>query len=205
MKADVSFAKSDQAFSTLVNAVRLQLDVDRRLPDWPFLQPTGFATIYEFDRVLGGSFGKVLEALAKVYGDHDVAIVGLEPLASYYRDTYRFFPGFKLGSAGLAESYVTAMYYRPDNDPTGSLGHSLNVMGITGSSGCWSVWGQRDWEIALLLAADADGPWLSATVPSYGRDIDLDSIRSPAGWGVPLSDAALSTFWRNVGERGSGS
>jgi hypothetical protein len=50
------------------------------------------------------------------------------------------------------------------------------------------LWGQRDWEIALLLTQDESGPWAAVPVPAFGRDIDLASIRSPDGWGVTLNE-----------------
>lgn len=104
----------------------------------------------------------------------------------------------------LRESYAAGLHYEPGGDPTGALAHTINVIGIAGSSGAWSAWGQRDWEIGLLLTPESQGPWLQQPVRWFGRDIDLDSVRSPAGWGVSLGDRERSTFWLNVRERGSG-
>jgi len=61
-------------------------------------------------------------------------------------------------------------------------------------------------ECGALIADhnDPSGAWLSDDVPWYGHDVDLASIRSPAGWGMTLSDAQLETFGKNLRERGSG-
>jgi hypothetical protein len=55
------FAESDAAFSELTDTVRAQVEPGNRLPDWPFTAATGYVTIYEYDLVLGSSFGLVLE------------------------------------------------------------------------------------------------------------------------------------------------
>lgn len=204
MKFPGEFAASDGAFREALVALGRQIDPAVRLPSWPFLASSGFVTIYEFDRFVGGAFGKVPQALAAAYGDDTVTVVGLEPPAGYYRDGYGYLPAFWGAGYSFADVYAEALRYEPGGDATGAMAFSINVLGIVGSSGSWSAWGQRDWEIGLVLTREADGPWLEQPVPSLGRDVDLDSIRSPAGWGVPLSDADRSEFWRNVRERGSG-
>ena len=92
------------------------------------------------------------------------------------------------------------MRYAPDDDPTGALVDSLNVIAISGSPGSWAIFGQRDWEIGILLTADRSGIWLSAGVPSFDIAVDLDTIRSPAGWGLPLSVEQQTEFARQWSE-----
>ncbi len=181
-----------------------QIDTAVRLPNWPFLVASGFVTIYEYDRLLGTSFGTVLQALVTTYGDSVVTVVGVEPRMPYYRDEYSFFPAFQLEPGSAGSGYGEGMRHEPGGDPTGALAYTVNTLAIAGSSQAWSVWGQRDWEIGLLLTRDEFGPWGDQIVPAFGRDIDLNSIRSPAGWGVPLTERDLTTFWQNVRDRGSG-
>ncbi|MDQ6946008.1 MAG: hypothetical protein M3256_06975 [Actinomycetota bacterium] len=204
MTTEVRFAESPEALTGLQVALQRQLDTATRLPDWPFLAASGFVTIYEYDRVLGGTFGIVLESLAQVYGDEAATVVGLDPPAAYYQKEYNYFPGFQIDRDSMTEGYAVGLRHEPGGDSTGAMAYTTNVLGLTGSSGAWSVWGQRDWEIGLLLTPQAEGPWLQAPVAWFGRDVDLDSIRSPAGWGVPLGEQERSKFWRNLRERGSG-
>jgi hypothetical protein len=202
--APSQFAGNDKDFAELVAEVRRQLDPAARLPNWPFLTSSGFVTIYEYDRMLGGDFGLVVQALAQTHGDRLVTVVGLDPPAAYYGDGYGFLPGFRIADDLVAASYGAALRYEPGGDPTGAMAFTINVVGIVGSSGAWSAWGQRDWEIGLVLTPESQGPWLQQPVPWFGPDVDLDSIRSPAGWGTSLAAEDRSTFWRNVRERGSG-
>jgi hypothetical protein len=198
------FADSDDSFSELVKVVHAQLNTACRLPDWPFKMLDGFAVIYEYDRILGGDFGPVIAALASAYGDEVVTVVGFEPSPSYYRDAYNFYPGFQVPGRSAGDGYGEGLRYEPGGDPTGAMGDTLDIVAIAGTSEAWSVWGQRDWEIGLLLTRDLGGAWLGDDVPWYNHDVDLASIRSPAGWGMPLSDAQLETFEKNLRGRGSG-
>jgi hypothetical protein len=198
------FPSDPAEFAEVVDSVSRSVDSSRRLPDWPFRAPGGFLTIYEYDRVLGGQFGRVLESLAADFGDSDVYLMGVVPEASYYVDSYDRFPAFRVGRGSLEASYGAGMRHEPNGDPTGALGDSLDVVVMAGSSGAWSIWAQRDWEIGLLLTPVPSGSWRSTDVPSFDRDTDLNSIRSPAGWGLALSEGDLATFWRNARERGSG-
>lgn len=200
----MTFPTGELDFQALQGSVAARVDLDTRLPGWPFRGTRGYATIFEYDRILGGSFGNVLAELAEMYRDESVTTVGIEPRPAYYHDEYGFFPAFAIAGDRVRTEYGVALRFEPGGDPTGSLGDSLNVIAITGSSGAWSVFGQRDWEIGLLLAPDPDGAWLSTGVPWFAVDVDLDSIRSPAGWGAALSDRDREEFARQLRERGSG-
>ena len=204
MTMDPRFADSDSSFSELVKVINARMSPASRLPDWPFKSPYGFAVIYEYDRILGRDFGSVISSLVSASGDAMVTVVGFEPSPSYYRDAYNFYPGFQVPGRNVRDGYGEGLQYEPGGDPTGAMGDTLNVVAITGTSGAWSVWGQRDWEIGLLLTRDRGGAWLGDDVPRYGHDVNLASIRSPAGWGMPLSDAQIETFEENLRERGSG-
>lgn len=204
MTAMPQFPGDSAEFTEIVGVVAQSVDLSRRLPEWPFRASSGFLTICEYDRVLGGQFGRVLEALAVDFGDSDVCLAGVVPEAPYYRDGYHMFPAFRVASETLAAGYAAGLRYEPDGDPTGALGDSLDVVAMAGSSGAWSVWAQRDWEIGLLLTATSTGSWRSTDVPWFDREIDLNSIRSPTGWGLALSESDLASFARNVQERGSG-
>ena len=202
--SEPNFFRTDEDFRLGLQDLGQSLDYRTRLPKWPFRTPSGWVRIYEYDRLLGSDFGTVLGALAEEYRDQHVTVATLDPHMSCYRDEYGFYPGFQVRGIDVSDGYGLGLRHEPDGDPTGALAYTANVIAISGSSGAWSVWAQRDWEVGLLLTRDPAGTWCDQAVPSFSRDVDLTSIRSPRGWGMPLSDVDLAVFWRNIRERGSG-
>lgn len=198
------FPTTEVDFYDLRDAVAARVDLATRLPAWPFHGARGYATIFEYDEVLHGHFGRVLHALASAYGDETVTAVGVEPRWTYYRDSYGLLPAVRIEREHLGDGYGDALRFEPNDDPTGSLEISLNVLAIAGSSGAWSVFADRAWEIGLLLTPDRDGGWLDAGVAWFPTDVDLDSILPPAGWGTPLSQQDREELSRHLRERGSG-
>lgn len=75
---------------------------------------------------------------------------------------------------------------------------SLNTVAVAGDSGEWAVWAQRDWEVGVLAGSFGQGSRVVGA-PSYGADIDLEQIRSPSGWGMPLTADQKERFRRNFG------
>lgn len=199
-----AFPGSESGFLALWDGVDASVDLRARLPGWPFRGASGCATIYEYDQVLAGSFGAVLHELADAHRDAAVTVAGIEPDPAYYRNSYGFFPAFRFATGDIRTGYGAALFWEPGGDPTGSLGISLNVVAIAGSSGTWAVMAQRDWEVGLLLTPEREGGWLATGVPGFRTGVDLDSIRSPAGWGAVLSEGDRATFARHLRERGSG-
>lgn len=191
-------------FNDLQDQVGGTLDLERRLPAWPFRAATGYITIYEYDSVLGLDFGSVLDALAEAHDDDNVVVLGVEPTPAYYRDEYGFLPALQLHRDEIVDGFAAGMSHEPHGDSTGVLGDTLDLIATAGSSGAWALWGQRDWEIGLLLTPEERGPWLHSGVPWFDRNVDLDSIRSPTGWGAALSDVNREEFARQLRTRGSG-
>ncbi|MCR6689360.1 hypothetical protein [Cellulomonas sp.] len=158
----------------------------------------------EYSRMLGGTFGLTLAALTRAYGDESVATVILDPGVPYYTNGYGVFPAFQVRTASVAERYGEGMQRAPGGDPAGAFVDSADVVAIAGSSGRWAVWGQRDWEIGLLCTPHDSGPWEKSPVPLFGRHVELNDLRAPAGWCLPLSDDDVSEFWQNLRSLGSG-
>ena len=200
----VKWAETEGRYRAMKGALGKRVDLASSLPDWPFLTPSGFLTIFEYDRVTGGGFGSVIHSLADVYGDDWIIVIATDPGPATYRDSYQVFPAFEIASADVASGYGDGMWFEPGGDPTGALELWVDRLAIFGTSNRWTVWADRGWEIGLLLTPDESGPWLDQDVQGFHPSIDLATIRSPAGWGVPLRDGDIRRFQRNVVNRGSG-
>ncbi len=196
------FVASSEHFLRLLDRFRAVVDLDNRLPAWPFKAPSGFVAICEFDDIFGG-FGRVLERLAEFYGDAFVMLLGVDRI-SFYRSRYGIWPALQFEASSVREEYWGVLHWDPEDGFMPELGHAVDVVAIAGSSGRWGVWGQRDWEVGLLLTPDRAGPWCDEGVRFFGRDLDLDDIRGPEGWTLPLTEDMLAEFWGNFDRRGMG-
>lgn len=180
------------------------VDTNSRLPDWPFRLPSGRVSICEFDRLLGAGFAPVLEALSADHGDESVSLLVLEPEPSYYRTEYSYLPCFRVDRGALSHGYWAGLSHEPQGDPTGAIAYTANVVALVGSTRAWAIWGQRDWDVALVLSRAEGGSWLRAGVPFVGAREALAEFRAPKGWGKLLTEAEIVTFLGNVEQRGSG-
>ena len=80
------YPQEPEDFDRIRRELGCVMDVDRRLPDWPFMAPHGHADICQFSVAVGGEFGAVLEALVAAHGDESVSLAVLEPRPEYYRE-----------------------------------------------------------------------------------------------------------------------
>ena len=113
MTDGVRIAESRREFAACWTEVAEVLDANLRLPDWPFLTPSGYVSICQFDVLLGGGFAPVLQGQSAAYGDGEVTLVTLEPLPSYYWKAYAHFPGFRVERASLSVGFGAALSYEP--------------------------------------------------------------------------------------------
>jgi hypothetical protein len=205
MSEGVHIPESRHEFAACLTEVAEVLDVNLRLPDWPFLAPTGYVSVCQYDHILGVNFVPVLQALSAAHGDGEVTLVTLEPLPSYYWKAYSHFPGFRVERASLPDGYWSGLNREPGGDPAGAVVNTANVVALAGSSHAWAVWGQRDWELGLVLTPTPPGDWLEAGVPFLDAREALVNFRGPRGWTKELTELEIASFLRNVEERGSGS
>lgn len=202
MNSSYRFATCRSDLEAFQDELSASLDTRVRFPDWPFHVQPSHAVLYEYIRFLGGDFGEVLAQLAAAYGDAMVTVLGLEPTWDYYEVGYHAYPGFQLGPDSIARGYKEALFVEPDDDITGALYHSLDTFAISGDTHQWAVYGQRDWEVAVLVTTRSTGPWQKVDIPWFPHDLDLNLIRDPEPWSMPLSEADLATFRSNTRPHG---
>jgi hypothetical protein len=152
--------------------------------------------VCQYSHAIEGAFGPILKSLADFHGDGVVTTPVLEPTPIYYREHYSGFSVFSLPREDLAESFWDCVSFEPDNDPTGAVAYTANVVTAMGDSGAWAVWAERSWDLALVLSGTADGPWLSRGVPFVAVETALADFTEP-DFKTPLSSSARRTFLAN--------
>jgi len=138
--------------------LRQVVDLSVRLPASPF-QRSGTDSLCEFERFRGGNFGPILAALAGQYDDEYVSGVSVDPDPDYYQEFYETYGAFRISAADIASAYWDALSFRQNDDATGALMFSADVLCVAGSSGGWGVWGERQIGVAVLRTSGSDLSW----------------------------------------------
>ena len=197
------YPADSRGFRRILEEVQQAVNPDIRLPALPFRAPTGVLDICQYSNVIEGPFGPVLQSLVDTHGDSSVSMVVLDPSPQYYRRGYGSYPAFQAPGAGLAERYWDLVAHEPDDDPTGAVIYTADVVAIVGSSRRWSVWGERSWDLAIVNSQVEGGPWLSCEVPFVPVEEALADFTMPE-FKPPLPDTERSEFLRNIREYRSG-
>jgi hypothetical protein len=126
-------------------------EFDARLPDQVFKNDSGDSLFCEFDAVLSPEFWPALCAMAQWYDDEFVELLVLEPECdSFYLPEYRMYPAVSLSVEAGVDDFWASIGHEPDGDIMGSIAISANVIAVTGPSGRWGCWGERNPEVAVF-------------------------------------------------------
>ncbi|MET8592822.1 hypothetical protein [Streptomyces sp. NPDC005078] len=126
-------------------------DLDARLSDQVFKEDARDSLFCEFDAVLTPEFWPALCALARWHGDGHVELLVLEPdCDGFYLPEYRMYPAMTLSVPACVDDCWAAVGHEPGDDIMGSIAISAIVIAVTGPSGRWGCWGERDPEVAVF-------------------------------------------------------
>lgn len=199
-----AFAWDEAEHAEFRSTVLAQVDEQAGFPAWPFRDKRGYATVFEFDVVIGGDFGGPLDQLARFYGDTDITVLAISPSLETFRIADGRYPSFRIDADLVAEGYGWMMVTPSIGATNAPLIDMADVLAITGSTGKWAVYTQRDWEVAVLVTPDEFGPWLTTGVKVWNRHVDFDLFRGPVGWVMPLTREDREAFYRAMDEWGAG-
>lgn len=115
-----------------------------------------------------------------------------DPFAYYLRH-FQNWPGFRIATDDLLDGYWRFLAHEPGGDPTGAIKYTANVVTLVGSTRTWSVWGQRDWDLALVHSQAEERPWLDGDVPFVSAREALSTFTEPPGF-TPLTASERSIF-----------
>ncbi|MGN5381064.1 hypothetical protein ACQ4WX_39750 [Streptomyces lasalocidi] len=181
-------------------------DLDARLPNQVFKEDAGDSLFCEFDAVLTPEFWPALCAMARWHGDGRVELLVLEPdCDAFYLPEYRMYPAMSLSVEAGVDDYWAAIGYEPDGDIMGSIAISANVIAVTGPSGRWGCWGERDPEVAVFRGfpnAAARNEWCAQFGPFLEVSGALESYLPLTFAGRTVPDEYAATLTANYGPAG---
>ncbi|MFD7499703.1 hypothetical protein [Streptomyces sp. NPDC059850] len=199
MAGDGWIVKDREEYREICSRASATFDLDARLPEKVFRRGGEGSLFCEFDVVLTPEFWPALSAMARWHGDTRVELLVLEPdCDTFYLSDYRIYPAVSLPVEADESEYWAAVGYEPDGDIMGSLAISANVIALTGPSGKWGCWGERDPEVAVFQGfpdAATRSDWRTRFGPFLEVAGALESYLPVtfANWAVPQEYAATLT------------
>ncbi|MGW2458315.1 hypothetical protein ACWC4J_16065 [Streptomyces sp. NPDC001356] len=183
-------------------------DLDARLPDQVFKERAEDALFCEFDAVLTPEFWPALRAMARWHDDTHVEMLVLEPECdTFYLPEYRMYPALSLPVEADVDDYWAAIGHEPDGDIMGSIAISANVIAVTGPSGRWGCWGERDPEVAVFHGypnVAARDEWRAQFGPFLDVAGAMQSYLPLTFAGRTVPDEYAATLTANYGSRSGG-
>ena len=193
----LQMAQSEDEFAAYWSDIASLLDPELRLPKMPFRLGVREVGVAQYDRMLSANFVPVLRALGEAHGDRSITLAVIQPAPSYYQEQYSFFPAFRASVESLEDEYWSGLSYEPLADPTGAIAFTANVVAIVGSTKSWAVWGERQWELALVQASATDRGWLDQGVPILPPGDAIERFTAPRDRRT-LTDAEVAAFVENA-------
>ncbi|WP_084792085.1 hypothetical protein [Actinopolyspora mortivallis] len=146
-----SIAADREEYKSVYSCVSAVFNLDLRLPNQVFKKNQGDSLFSEFDGVLAPELWPALCELARWNGDSHVEMLVLEPSCEgFYFPEYRMYPALSLSVNADEEDYWELIGYEPNGEILGSLAKSAEVVAISGRSGKWGCWGERNDEVAVF-------------------------------------------------------
>lgn len=182
-------------------------NLDARLPNQVFVEGAQDYLFCEFDAVLAPDFWPALRSMARWHGDTRVELLVLEPdCEGFYLPECGMYPAISLSVDASADDYWAAVRYEPNGDIMGSIAISANVIAVTGPSGKWGCWGERDPEVAVFhgfpnLTVRAE--WHSQFGPFLEAAGALESYLPLTFAGRTVPEKYAETLTTNYGPLGS--
>ncbi|MDT0461013.1 hypothetical protein RM550_35790 [Streptomyces sp. DSM 41527] len=118
-------------------------DLDARLPERVFRELADEAVFCEFDLLLTPDAWPALSALARLHGDRqvDLLVVEADGVAG---------PALSLSVEATPDDYWTEVGFDSGREPLESVTIAARTVALTGPSGSWGCWGERDSEVAVV-------------------------------------------------------
>ncbi|GAA2554874.1 hypothetical protein GCM10010435_26720 [Winogradskya consettensis] len=167
-------------------------DLSTRFPDIVFRRPGPVTLFCQFDSVLGEDFWPALSELARLHDDDDddVIVIVIEPDGEdHHFPRYGWWPAFSMSTGAGIDDYSRVILEPPTGAGQASFLLSGDIVAVTGPSGKWGIWGERDAELAAVQASVASdvfqrwgeefGPFLPAVEavteylpPNFNVEVD---------------------------------
>lgn len=187
------------------DAVRLLdslVDRNAELPDRVFSPTVAVFRILDITELWMAEFFDAAKHVMQVRGDQTRLLVTvIRPDAiGYYYAHFRKFPLFQFDRFDDAQTYLDALNADPGDSPADALVHNGAVLAIYPESCQWVVYGDRDFEVAIIATRDRETQeaWGSTSLVErlYSVRQAIENLLAPM-YGGDVPREVAEAFLRN--------
>ncbi|MGW6601888.1 hypothetical protein [Streptomyces sp. NPDC055036] len=203
MSGEISFTPDRGGYLDIRSRSAVTFDLEARFPERVFRDWAGESLFCEFDAVLAPDIWPAICAMARWHGDERIELLVVEPdRDEFYLPEGLGYPALSLSVEASEDDYWAAIGFEPGGDALGAIAISANVVALTGASGRWGCWGERDPEVAAFQGfpdAAARSEWCARFGPFLDVSGALESYLPMAFGGRPVPDEYAATLTANYG------
>lgn len=131
------------------------IDRNAALPDQVFVRRPVAFYIIDFDQLWLEEFFEDAQRLTNRAGDESFTLAVLRPDPDhYYHTEFGKFPLARFSDADTPQRYINELHRDPGGSPADAIACNSNVILVYPASARWSIYGDRDWEIAIIAVMD---------------------------------------------------
>ncbi|MFD4394352.1 hypothetical protein [Kitasatospora sp. NPDC058478] len=170
-------------------------DLDARLPARVFRELADEAVFCEFDLLLTPDAWPALAALARLHGDRqvDLLVVEADGITG---------PTLSLSVEATPDDYWAEVGFDSGREVLESITIAARTVALTGPSGRWGCWGERDPEVAVVRGFPDEAArhdWRARYGPYVDAAGALASWLPPTFGGQTVPDAYAAALTANYG------
>lgn len=195
------FTRGRDDFEAVREGVSRVFHLKRRFPEMVFRKPSSRILFCEYGAALSPELWPAFQCLARLHGDDRINLLVVEPdFQSHYLEKHGVYPGISLSVESSEDEYWNIIGHEPESGLGGAIYISADVIAITGTSGAWGCWGERNDEILAVQGISeniSDEAWCDKFGPFFGASEALEKYVSPAfHWNVKewYSSSLISNY-----------
>jgi hypothetical protein len=133
------------------------VDQSATLPEQVFREKASVFHVIDFDEVWSETFFRDVQSLTATAGDKffTFAVLRPDPEDYYYRHFSKF-PLLQFSTADPVDRYITSLHDDPGESPADAIAYHSETILVYPVSSRWAVYGDRNLEIGIVAAMDAE-------------------------------------------------
>lgn len=158
------------AFSQCQSTIDSLIMREKRLPDQVFKKPLShFAFINSDDIFHAEDFFRGMQSFLAGLGESRwfLAVIDPDPVGYFFRHFGKY-PIIEISAGDTADDYQNMLRDDPGNSPADAIASNSTIILLYSDSGRWAIYGDRDYELAVISFAEMH--FLELFISVYDRN-----------------------------------